>query len=113
MLDINGATFRFVPIGDKYSRESKRAEYTIDVLGLNRRAYLPRARKEAYGSYRARIVEYWQAREGGAGREKLNLLAEAVRRMHHPTVFREMLRQRDKVPELTRLFEEVPEALSW
>jgi hypothetical protein len=38
MLDIGGGTFRFVPIGRRDSREFKRAEYTIEILALNRRA---------------------------------------------------------------------------
>jgi uncharacterized protein (TIGR02646 family) len=113
MLDIAGGTFRFVPIADQGSRESKRAEYTIDVLGLNRRAFLPRARREAYGSYRARIVEFGQRRKRRAGEKELNLLADAVRRMQHPTVFHEMRRQCELLPELKKLFHEVPEALNW
>ncbi len=113
MLDIGGATFRFVPMGDNDSQESQRAKYTIDVLGLNRRTYLQRARMEAYGSYRARIVEFGQARERGAGEKELHLLADAVRRMQHPTVFREMKRQRETLPELRKLFHKIPEALNW
>jgi uncharacterized protein (TIGR02646 family) len=113
MLDIGGGTFLFVPVADKGSREFKRAEYTIDVLGLNRRTFLPRARREAFGSYRARLVEFGQKKESGAGRSELDLLAEAVRHMQHPTVFHEMKRQRALLPEIDALFRRVPEALSW
>jgi uncharacterized protein (TIGR02646 family) len=113
MLDIGGGTFCFVPLADEGSPEFKRAEYTIDVLGLNRRAFLPRARKEAYESYRARIVEFGRRRESGTGAKELNLLAHAVRRMQHPTVFQEMRRQRELLVELKKLFREVPEALHW
>jgi len=113
MLDIRGGTFRFVPIADRGSLEFKRAEYTIDVLGLNLRTFLPRARREAFESYRARVVEFGQKRERAAGEKELNFLADAVKRMQHPTVFHEMRRQRELLPELKRIFQEVPEALNW
>jgi uncharacterized protein (TIGR02646 family) len=113
MLDIGGGTFRFVPIAARRSREARRAEYTIDVLGLNRRAFLPRARREAYGSYRARMVEFGKMRDRGTGGKELSLLVDAMRRMQHPTVFHEMRRQRQLLPELKNLFQEVPEALNW
>jgi hypothetical protein len=113
MLDIGGGTFRFVPIADHGSLEFKRAEYTIDVLGLNLKTFLPRARREAYESFRARIVEFGQKRGRGAGEKELKLLADAVRRMQHPTVFHEMRRQRKLLPEIETLFQEVPEALNW
>jgi hypothetical protein len=33
--------------------------------------------------------------------------------MGHPTVWREMQRQAQLIPELRRLFEQAPEALTW
>jgi uncharacterized protein (TIGR02646 family) len=113
MLDIAGDTFRFVPIAEEGSPAARRAEYTIDVLGLNRRALLPRARREAYGSYRARIVEFGVKRDQGASKKELDLLIHAVRHMQHPTVLLEMRRQRRLLPELEKLFQDVPESLSW
>jgi uncharacterized protein (TIGR02646 family) len=113
MLDIAGNTFRFVSLAEPGSRAAKRAEYTLDVLGLNRRELLPRARREAYLSYRARIVEFGHKRDGGANEKELTLLIDALGNMQHPTVFHEMRRQRELVPELKKLFKKVPEALNW
>jgi hypothetical protein len=102
-----------VAIGEKGSREFKRGSYTIELLGLNLRTYLPRARKEAYASYRARIAEYKKESDRGADEKELNALAQATSRMQHPTVLHEMRRQRQALPALQKLFEEVPEALNW
>lgn len=108
-LDIAGDTFLFVPT----ARHPRRAEYTLEILGLNNRDYLRRARREAYESYRARVREYISERDAGAGQAKLDLLVDALRRMQHPTVWHEMRRQRTLIPELARLFRQAPEALSW
>jgi hypothetical protein len=36
-----------------------------------------------------------------------------VRRRQHPTVWREMQRQREKLPALQSLFADVPDAATW
>jgi hypothetical protein len=113
MLDIQGDTFLFVPAADPQSREFERAKYTIELLRLNGRDHLPVARREAYGSYRARLVEYIHRRDAGANASALNLLIDALRRLQHPTVWSEMRRQHDLIPELTHLFASAPEALNW
>jgi hypothetical protein len=33
--------------------------------------------------------------------------------MHHPTVWKEMKRQHNLIPELAQLFADAPEALEW
>lgn len=82
------------------------------MLRLNTRDYLPLARREAFDSYRARLVEYIKLRDDGARRSVLNRRVSALRRMAHPYVWAEMKRQRVVVEELGRLFEQVPEALN-
>lgn len=113
MLDVSGGTFLFVPTATLASREFERAFYTIKILRLNERDHLPVSRREAYASYRARVTEYGHKRDAGASATALGSLVNAIRRMQHPTVWREMCRQRAKIPELVRLFEHVPEALTW
>jgi hypothetical protein len=113
MLDILGDTFLFVPTAFAQSQEFERASYTIQLLRLNRRDHLRVARREAYGSYRARLTEYVHRRDDGAGNSALDLLTDAIRRMQHPTVWSEMRRQSNLIPELTRLFGQAPEALAW
>jgi hypothetical protein len=113
MLDILGDTFLFVPTAAAQSQEFERASYTIQLLRLNHRDHLQVARREAYGSYRARLTEYAHRRDAGADNSALGLMIGALRRMQHPTVWSEMRRQYNLIPELVRLFGQVPEALTW
>ena len=112
-LDIVGDTFLFVPASDEGTREHYRAEYTISVLGLNDRDYLPVARREAYHSYRARLREYVADVEAGAGLVVLRRRIDALKRMQHPTVWKEMRKQRSYIKELDKLFRSASEALEW
>jgi uncharacterized protein (TIGR02646 family) len=113
MLDIAGGTFLFVPTAPARSREFERASYTIEVLRLNSRDHLPVARREAYGSYKARLTEYVHKREAGAAGPVLRHMIDAIGRMQHPTVWSEMRRQRARIPELAEIFQLAPEALNW
>ena len=105
-------TFMFLPRKCLPEVDELRAEYTIDVLKLNREV-LRAARREAYSAYRARLSEYRVLRDDGANETDLGLLRDAIRTSAHPTVWREMQRQREFIGELRTLFEEVPEALTW
>lgn len=64
-------TFFFLP-RQLDGKANRRARFTIDVLKLNDRDLLPKARREAYGSYRARLVEYLDARRNGRARGDLD-----------------------------------------
>src|SRR5262249_32568442 len=64
-LDLSG-TFRFVPVASAGTVEAVRAEKTIEILKLNTRDYLVQARREAFGSYRARLREYTEEKSKGA-----------------------------------------------
>ena len=66
MLDIAGGTFLFVPTIASPSLEFSRADYTIKLLRLNERDYLPRARREAYNNYTAHDLAYGRNRDHGA-----------------------------------------------
>ena len=105
-------TFWFLPRENLQGIAEERAEYTIDVLKLNRDV-LVEARREAYGTYRARLREYRDLRNGGASDADLRTLRDAIMTIAHPTVWREMQRQHLLVVELRALFLEVPEALEW
>lgn len=91
--------------------DKARAEYTRDTLGLNRSLLLD-ARRDAYGSYRTRIVEYAAKKADGTSQTRLDALRDGILRMPHPMVFVEMQRQRRHKP-LKDLFAPVPEALGW
>lgn len=110
-LDITD-TFKFVPYSSR-AEEKRRALYTIDVLGLNSRSYLVRARKNAFYGFRARLYEYVKKKEEGLTSDKLQPLVEALIGDHHQTVWQEMIRQRTNDHELNDLFNVAPEALNW
>lgn len=106
-------TFLFLPTKPKGSRDRERAEYTIEVLKLNERDVLLKARKEAYDSYEARLSRYITLRDRGEPKPKLKIRIQALKRMHHPTVWKEMKRQHGLIPGLDQLFADAPEALAW
>ena len=110
-LDIED-TFEFLPHEDLGGADETRAAHTIKILKLNRDV-LWRARRQAYDGYRTRLVEYRHDRDAGASAAQLEVRREAIRTCDHPTVWHEMQRQRDDIPELQHLFTEVPEALQW
>ena len=105
-------TFIFLPREDLPEIDEARAEYTIEVLNLNRE-FLRVARRGAYGEYRARLYEYRARRDRGDTTADLAILVNAIMTSAHPTVWREMQRQQTTIDELRDLFQDVPEALSW
>ncbi|MGE6756754.1 hypothetical protein ACQKGO_01975 [Corallococcus interemptor] len=105
-------TFRFVVTAKDRTRDAARAQYTLDVLGLNR-APLPTAREHAFNGYRAMLREYCEEKRAGASARRLSLLRNALLRVSHPTVWVEMKRHRARVPALSALFAQAPEALDW
>lgn len=111
-LDLK-ETFLFIPTASKGTRGNARAEYTIKVLGLNRRDALIRARKQAFIGYVNFLHRYLREKHGGAPVAAREETIEMLRRNHHPTVWREMQRQHHKLPALAELFAQAPEALSW
>jgi hypothetical protein len=111
-LDLR-ETFRFIPLTSRGTRDHARAEYTIRTLRLNIRDELPRARRHACIDYVARVRHYQRERDGNASTARLVELRDAIQRRQHPTVWREMQRQREKLPELQALFSDVPEATAW
>lgn len=110
-LDLSG-TFAFIAHPSSSAQDKQRARYTIDTLELNRDILLE-ARKEAYGNYRARLKEYIFERDNGTSQNKLKSLIASLIHLNHPTVWYEMKRQKQLMPELKTLFEQAPEALNW
>lgn len=106
-------TFTFWPTKPKGTRDYERADYTIRLLRLNERDELLAARKEAYESYVARLEQYIKWQDEGKPPKRLRTLESALKKMHHPTVWKEIKRQQHLVPTLKVLFDRVPEALKW
>jgi uncharacterized protein (TIGR02646 family) len=105
-------TFLLLPNPAAPEQVRKRTQYTIDVLKLNRES-LPEARQEAYENYRDRLEAYIRRREKGDSQTKLDKRIASLKKAAHPTVWSQMKRLHDRVPELTALFAEAPEALAW
>jgi uncharacterized protein (TIGR02646 family) len=105
-------TYMFLPREGLSGRDEFRAEFTIEALKLNRDV-LTAARRNAYGSYRARLLEYRVLRDDAVPPAKLGRLRDGITSMPHPTVWREIQRQQEWIPELRPLFADVPEALGW
>ncbi len=110
-LDLRD-TFKFVPFPGISPKERERAIYTRDTLQLDREV-LVEARRQAYGSYKARLHEYIVERNKGRDKSQLDQLVRSLQRLQHPTVWLEMQRQYDRVPDLIPLFAQVPEAFIW
>jgi hypothetical protein len=98
-------TFFFVPLGEKGSKQYKRGAYTIDLLSLNERDYLPEARAVAFEAFVVFLEKY---AENQAPYLRSNIL-----RNNHVTVWYEMQRQWANHSRLKSLFKAVPDALNW
>lgn len=113
MLDLID-TFQFVIISEDSTQEYQKGEYSLKILHLNDRDELCKARKNAYNNYKARLTAYIYQRdiENIAETELQNLVSE-LKEEGHKTVWREMQRLNLSIPELKKLFEQIPEALTW
>ena len=105
ILDLRD-TFEFTPKSDAGALEQERARRTIALLGLNDRDYLVAARRTAFDNYCALLSGH--ARLGDLERRRAR---NAIRGNNHPTVWREMRRQRTKWKMLGDLFQGAPELL--
>jgi uncharacterized protein (TIGR02646 family) len=105
-------TFEFLPKDNLPMDDIHRAEFTIEVLGLNREV-IRAARANAFGGFRARLAEYARALEDGAGINRLEDLKSDLLKTPHLTVFHEMRRQQAHLPDIQALFARAPAALDW
>ena len=109
ILDLRD-TFEFTPVFNLSSIDEQRAEYTIEVLRLNERDYLPAARANAFFGFRARLREYINRRDDGADQLELARIIKGIAHAPHQTVWAEMKRQRNQYQVLNNLFAQAPEA---
>ena len=103
-LDLLG-TWEFRPRFPIGTREYERAKYTVEeVLHLNR-GHLRKARQASYDAFRRALAE--QAQTPSPDRDQV------LREPRHLAVWHEMKRERNKLPELKRLFDAIPQACYW
>lgn len=106
------ATFEWMARSSLNPPDLARANFTIDVLGLNREV-VREARSNAFGGFRARLYEYALKKEVGAVARQLEMLKEDLLHTPHLSVFFEMRRQRTSLPEIDNLLMRAPEAATW
>ncbi len=115
-MELDFSTFLFSEIYDSPTPEFERANYTIELLGLNR-DILVEGRKSAFGSFRARLKEYVQGKISGVPVSTLKDMKQGFFIMPHITVWEEMKRQREYNSrlhaELKTLFDQAPEVLTF
>ena len=109
-------TGRYVPNSDDEKSEVWiRANYTIDVLGLNKREALVRGRRCAFSGFNSRITKWLKNRDQWSEDEK-NEFLEDFRSERYRGVWERMKRYRDQVPalhEVAQLIQDAPEVLQW
>ncbi|MEX1363609.1 MAG: hypothetical protein AB1Z98_10805 [Nannocystaceae bacterium] len=109
-VDLAGTFFVLPRVGlDRLSR--RRAEYTIDVLQLNRREVLVEGRRLALGDYAYRIEEYTSLGPEASPTRRQRLLHELTR-LRHRMVWEEMKRSPELVEGLQQRLEVPPELLT-
>ena len=106
-------TFLFVETADEGTREYERAKYTIEVLRLNERDVLWKARRGAFHSYRAILKEVVDLNVAGAPANEIDNKRIVIQQLPHPCVWQEMKRQRIYDKQLAELFAAFPDALNW
>jgi len=135
-LDLLNRTFIFVEKFPEGTREYERAKYTIELLGLNTRGALKKARESAALFFISRLEKYVNAKKSedfqelkdavddfGSIDETANFPTEKTRILksikksilenQHPTVWKEMIRQRTYLPKTNILLNDAPETVDW
>ncbi|WP_412563274.1 hypothetical protein [Thalassobius sp. MITS945101] len=110
--DVLQGTFEMLARDDLTPAKKARAEFTISVLNLNREV-IRKARETAFGGFRARMIEYVQKKENDEPEVTLEGLKLSILQTPHLSVFENMRRQRDCLPEVAGLIERAPEILTW
>lgn len=110
-IELDLATGIFVSSELPGSVNYVRAEYTISILGLNKRDYLIRARKNAYASYLDSAHQYIVRKNAGAPADEIKQRARDISQRHHPSVWAEMKRM-STIPAHSKFFSAAPELLS-
>jgi len=136
-LDFLERTFYYIERPATGTREYEKAKFTKELLGLNRREDLVQHRKTAYKFYKGELQRYAAIQHingmaellhltdsfidifdaGGEFEvEKTSVLTAIRKRIEshsHPTIWKEMIRQRESLPETNQLFQQVPDAVTW
>jgi uncharacterized protein (TIGR02646 family) len=102
-LDIWG-TFHYVPKQKLIKKDKLKAKYTIELLKLNSRDYLLRARRAAYQSFLDSIYQYDARKKNRASKKELKERLEGLLAMPHPTVLEQIRRNSAYIPGIAEIF---------
>ncbi len=135
MLNLERGVFVIHPeLSD--AKQRKKGVYTLDLLSLNDRNTLIEARKSAFKYYYDRFERYVKLKKANSfddldaasdpinaasrsatltheAQRLMQLVKEEIQSYAHPSVWKEMVRQRKQFKKLQNLFVEAPEALNW
>ncbi|WP_296269249.1 hypothetical protein [Pseudomonas sp. UBA6562] len=115
-LWLDFRTFRYVPnTDDDMSEVWLRADYTIDVLGLNKRDALVRGRRSAFSGFNARLSA-WINQQHQLTAVERQVFIEDFRNERYRGVWERMKRYNNELPLLAKsaeLIKAAPEALQW
>ena len=115
-LWLDFRTWRYVPNTDDANSDiGVRAEYTIDVLRLNKRDDLVRGRKSAFSGYESRLRTWLEQREQWNDQQKASFI-EDFRAERFRGVWERMKRYRHDVEFLAgvaQLIGTAPEVMDW
>ena len=117
-------------------RDQQRADYTVELLQLNLRSELLKARQIAHRHFIGLLREYVEAKNAatlpqllaavnepnvvdpnqplpGQRARIMAALRRAIRTHPHPAVWQELQRQHPTMTQAAKLFQSAPEALAW
>ena len=137
-LDLLNQRFIFTEKAPTGTRGFERAKFTIELLGLNSRGALIAARKDAVRFYIHRLKTYVAAKKSMDFQDLINAvdddeigsidqtkvfnqekkrILQSIKRdileHSHPTVWKELIRQRANLSKTNGLLNDAPEAISW
>lgn len=92
-MEFDPQTGLFVPLGDPAGPAFQRSQYTISILGLNKRDFLSRARRHAHATYVNLIKLYISRKIAGASDAELLIRASEIAESNHGSVLAEIGRQ--------------------
>lgn len=119
------------------TRGFEKVERTLEILALNNRSSLVKYRTDAFGNYKRLLREYVAVKNATTHQELenavtgdpevnhranfvneqqriLDALQNSIKTGEHFTIWREMIRQQNALPNLIQqLFQQAPEALTW
>jgi uncharacterized protein (TIGR02646 family) len=137
-LDLTKGTYLFSETHKEKTRGYERAKYTIELLSLNDRGDLVESRQSADTFFSDRLETYVKVKKSNNFEELmiavkvnhdenifpshnfeeekqriLNSTTKQIQKRKHQTVWKELVRQRARLPRINTLLNDAPEALNW